>query len=652
MSYSTNIWAQSSFGLTGLWNLSDRPTTLLNTLENNTSNYFLLKDWGLSVSYGGEFSEPASSNIYLISLSKRFGNHTLTTRYTPGYEKEFLFSNSSSIILEDSSLQPLNSTFSYKEILGFAYAYKFSPKFSVGFSLRSFTQEFNNEAFKSVSSGDTLFYLDRENFVETADFWKGDIGFDYIFSDMFSFSIASINLLNFGEENISEENESYKIKTDKGALFRLSLVPYELMSFNFLYETSNSFQLGIDKLFNIVDSRLGLSIAALHDVYQSPYIAGILGGLTFSNNLWGVTISGVKYFNDRNKSYSFSEFKEEGIHNLMNNQYSFNKAVLTFSLTLNTIKERILEFSSVDIVKEIFPTFFEAYIDSPFAYGRVVNLSDKPISVKPLGMIEGINNNYIQSPIVTIQPKDTALVPFFTVPSDSYNKQKAEISQAYFMLTTSGEEPDDKIQAPILINGVNSWDGRVSNLRYFIKKDIDYSMGFSKNILSNNKKLLDTIRYSLSSFYKAKYVFNDFVKELVYVSDPRATTEYVQFPNETVKLRGGDCDDLSVCYSSLLESVGMETALVDYKNNDEIRHVTVLFNTNLTPDDAKLITENDTKYFIRKDENGADEVWIPVETTSLIDFNSAWETGADKFFNEAIKNFGLATGKVEIIDVY
>ena len=101
-----------------------------------------------------------------------------------------------------------------------------------------------------------------------------------------------------------------------------------------------------------------------------------------------------------------------------------------------------------------------------------------------------------------------------------------------------------------------------------------------------------------------------------------------------------------------MESVGIETALVDYKNNDDIRHVNILFNTNLTPDDAKLITENDTKYFIRKDENGKDEIWIPVETTSLTDFNSAWEIGADKFFNEAIKNFGLAAGKVEIIDVY
>ena len=382
---------------------------------------------------------------------------------------------------------------------------------------------------------------------------------------------------------ISEDNEQYKIRTDKAASLRLSFLPFAQTSFNFLYETNNSFQLGMNKIFNVYDSEIGLSIAALHDKYQSPFINGFLAGLTYSNDMWGVTLSGVKYFKDRNKAYSFSEFREEGISNLMNNKYSFDKAAVTFSFTLNTIQERLVEFLSVEIVKEIYPTFFEAYIDSPFAYGRVVNLTNKSVSVKPLGMIEGINNNYIQSPIVTIQPKDTAVVPFFTVPSDYYNKQKTEISQAYFMLATSGEESDDKIQAPILVNGVNSWDGRVRNLRYFIKKGMDYSMGYSKNILSSNKNSLDTIDYLLSPFYKAKYIFNDFVKEIVYTSDPRASTEYVQFPNETIKLRGGDCDDLSVCYSSLLESVGIETALVDYKNTDDIRHVNILFNTNLTP---------------------------------------------------------------------
>jgi hypothetical protein len=648
---SINIRAQSSFGLNGLWNLSDKSTALLNNLDNNPSNYFLLKDWGLSFSYGGEFSKPVASNIYLISLSKRFGNHTLTARYTPGYEKEFLFSNGSSIILEDSSFQSLNSRFTYKEILGFGYAYKFSPKFSLGFSLRYFTQEFNNETFRPVLL-DTLYFLERESLIETANFWRGDIGFNYFLNDWSSLSVTSINLFNIGEQSVSEENQKYKIRTDKAASFRLSFLPFAQTSLDILYETNNSFQLGISKLFDVYNSKIGVGITALHDKYQSPFINGLTAGLTYSTDLWGVTLSGIKYFNDRNKTYSFSEFKEGGIYNLMNNKYSFNKAVLTFSFTLNTIQERLVEFVSVDIAKEIYPTFFEAYIDSPFAYGRVANLTDKPVSVKPLGMIEGINSGYIQSPMLTIQPKDTAVVPFFTVPSDYYNKQKPEISQAFFTLITSGEEPDDKIQMPILINGVNSWDGRVKNLRYFIKRGIEYSMGYSKNILSSHKNSLDTILYSLSSFYKAKYIFNDFVKELVYTSDPRASTEYVQFPNETIKLRGGDCDDLSVCYSSLLESVGIETALVDYKNTDDIRHVNILFNTNLTPDEAALITENDTKYFIRKDENGKDEIWIPVETTSLTDFNSAWDIGAEKFFDEAIKNFGLATGKVEIIDIY
>ena len=649
---SINIWAQNSLGLNGLWNLSDKSTTLLNNLDINASNFFLLKDWGLTFSYGGEFSKPTSSNIYLVSLSKRFGNHTLSTRYTPGYEKDFLFSSGSSIILEDSSFQSLNSRFTYKELLGFGYAYKFSPKVSVGFSFRYFTQEFSNETFKPVSIGDTLFFLERENLIESANFWKGDIGLNYLVNELFSLSITSINLFNFGEQNISEENEKYKIRNDKEALFRISFLPYSQTSFNLLYETNNSFQLGINKLINIYDVKLGISATVLHSKFQSPFFSGLSAGLTFSNDLWGVTVSGVKYFNERNKSYSFLDFKETGINNLMNNKYSFDKAVVTFSFTLNTIQERLVEFLSIDIAKEIYPTFYEAYVDSPFAYGRVINLTDKLVSTKPFGMIEGLNSSYIQSPIVTIEPRDTVVIPFFTVPSDAYNKRKAEISQATFFLTTSSEEPDDKFQSPILINGINGWDGQVRNLRYFIKKGTEYSMEYSKNILSSNKKLLDTINYSLASFYKAKYIFNDFVKEIVYTSDPRATTEYVQFPNETINLRGGDCDDLSVCYSSLLESVGIETALVDYKNADDIRHVNILFNTNLSPDGAKLITENDTKYFVRKDENGEDEIWIPIETTSLTDFNSAWEIGAEKFYSEAIQNLGLAKGKVEIIDIY
>ncbi len=649
---SINIWAQNSVGLSGFWNLSEKSTALLNSLESNPSNYLVLKDWGLIFSYGGQFSKPISTNLYLISLSKRLGDHAFSVRYTPGYEKEFVFSNGSAIVLEDSSFQQLNSKFTYKELFGFGYSYKFSPKFNLGLSFRYLSQEFNNETFKPVSVGDTLYFLERESLIETGNFWKGDIGINYFINDELSISLASINLFNFGEQSVSEENKAYKIRTDKGALFGATFSPWSQTGLNFSIETNNAFQLGISQIISVSKSNFGFSLTALHDKNQSPFVNGILSGITFSTDLWGVTLSGVKYFNNRNKSHSFSGFKEEAIANLTNNKYSYDKALVSFSFTLNTLLEQSVKFLSVEIDKQIYPTFYEAYIDSPFAFGKVINLTDKSVLLKPSSKIEGMNIGYVQSPTVTIEPRDTLMIPFYAILPDYYNKQKAEISQVYFALTTSGEEPDDNFQLPILVNSVNSWDGRVKNLRYFIKKDVDYSMNFSKNILSQNKSALDTLSYSVSQFYKAKLIFNNFVERIVYTADPRASTEYVQFPNETIRLRGGDCDDLSVCYSSFLESIGIETALVDYKNTDDIRHVNILFNTNLAPENARLITENDSKYFIRKNENGQDEIWIPIETTSLADFNSAWEIGAEKFFNEAIGNYGLVNGKVEIIDVY
>ena len=41
----------------------------------------------------------------------------------------------------------------------------------------------------------------------------------------------------------------------------------------------------------------------------------------------------------------------------------------------------------------------------------------------------------------------------------------------------------------------------------------------------------------------------------------------------TIVLKGGDCDDLSVAFCSLLESVGIQTALVDYQGNGDVRQV-------------------------------------------------------------------------------
>lgn len=45
-----------------------------------------------------------------------------------------------------------------------------------------------------------------------------------------------------------------------------------------------------------------------------------------------------------------------------------------------------------------------------------------------------------------------------------------------------------------------------------------------------------------------------------YISDPNF--EYIQYPAEVLKNKKGDCDDLAILYVSLLESIGIKTALI------------------------------------------------------------------------------------------
>ena len=648
MCYSINITAQSSFGLSGYWGIAQKQDPLLNSMENNISNYSYIKDWGMSITYGGEFSGSVASNLYSLKLSKTIGNNSITARYTPGYQKEFTFSSLTSILLDSTANQSLNSSFTYKELFGLGYSYKFNNDFSAGVTLRFFNQEFNQEILNSVFKVDTV-YLDRVNNAEKLNSWKGDLGIDYLLNDQLSLSLSSINLLSF-EDNSSEENNIYKLRNDKAALIGISYSPFQNFDFNLLYETTNSFQ--VSSNLQGIFKQLGIGISAFHDKYQSPFIAGIIPSLSYFNKIFGITISGVKYFSSRKTTGLLSDFEINGIHNIINNNYSFDKAVLTFSFLLNTLTEKEVEFLGVNVIQAIYPTLSENYINKPFAVGKIVNLTDKTVTVKPACRIEKINKERIQSPLVKVGPKDTADIPFYALIPDDYTGNKTEISYADFFVSTVNENPDDQIQKPALVNGINSWDGKVINLKYFINKDLNYSMTYCKEVLSRHKNELDTIAFKLSNFYKAKIIFNECIKKIVYSSDPRASADYVQFPKETMELKGGDCDDLSVLYSSFLESIGIQTALIDYKPGSGIGHVNVIFNTELSPDQAGLITQNDNKYFIRKNEKGIDEVWIVIETTSLTDFNTAWDIGMQKFNSDALNDLGLAKGKVQIVDVY
>jgi hypothetical protein len=252
-----------------------------------------------------------------------------------------------------------------------------------------------------------------------------------------------------------------------------------------------------------------------------------------------------------------------------------------------------------------------------------------------------------------VHPGDTAVIPYFTIiDKDNIDIDKHSISSANFFISNSKNDITEEFQKPILVNDLNSWDGKVINLRYFAKSKYQFLNKHSKQILNDNKVYLENLSSDLTNFEKTRLLFDNFVKEMVYVSDPRTNAEYVQFPDETIERKGGDCDDLSVCFSGMAESVGIQTAFIDYKSDDGVSHVNLLINTGISPDKSTLVTNNDKKYFVRKNAAGREQIWIPVETTSLTDFDTAWSVGSEKFYTEAVSDLGLVKGKIEIVDIY
>ena len=119
---------------------------------------------------------------------------------------------------------------------------------------------------------------------------------------------------------------------------------------------------------------------------------------------------------------------------------------------------------------------------------------------------------------------------------------------------------------------------------------------------------------------------------LAYVVDParpfdkmyqnKDVIDFLQFPAQTLDYKAGDCDDLSILYCALLESVNVETAFITIPG-----HIYMAFSTGMNPADAR-------KFFLKPDDliYASEKSWIPVEITERDgDFLKAWAEGAQEW---------------------
>jgi len=105
-------------------------------------------------------------------------------------------------------------------------------------------------------------------------------------------------------------------------------------------------------------------------------------------------------------------------------------------------------------------------------------------------------------------------------------------------------------------------------------------------------------------------------------------TDYLQFPRQTLGYRAGDCDDLSILYSALLEAVGVETAFITVPG-----HIFMAFNTGLASEEAEKLFSKPGDLVFQNET-----AWIPVEATEYgKGFLAAWQLGAKQWREHSLK---------------
>ena len=174
------------------------------------------------------------------------------------------------------------------------------------------------------------------------------------------------------------------------------------------------------------------------------------------------------------------------------------------------------------------------------------------------------------------------------------------------------------------------WDDDRKVASFITAKDPEI-LGFAKNVVSWMQKVKNPamdenlqkgmILFEAVKTYGIQYQidpttpFSEFSKE-------KTTIDFLQFPRQTLQYTNGDCDDLSVLYTSLLEAVGVETAVITIPG-----HIYAAFALKQSSEEARRIFSKPDNLIFE-----GDKVWVPVEITMFQEsFEMAWKTGAKEW---------------------
>jgi tetratricopeptide (TPR) repeat protein/TolB-like protein len=300
-----------------------------------------------------------------------------------------------------------------------------------------------------------------------------------------------------------------------------------------------------------------------------------------------------------------------------------------------------LEVAATDLAN-IFPSRLGRYVDKPFGTITLKNTGDEKITdlvasvqlsgfmAAPLDLRHGelAAGAAVELPVKAVLTKESL---------SNLEENRPTVLTVRYTYRVGDFQVEQSSNHSLVVYDRNSvaWHEPTSVAAFVAAKDDEVRKaalagGAPPEALKNNALFQPVRVHSLIARAGVRYVpdaVNPYGKEAL---------DYVQYPGETLGLGTGDCDDLAVAYASLLEAIGIRSAILLTPG-----HVLVAVDTGVPASRSQTLTADRSALLMR---DGT--AWIPVETTLVNGtFAEAWTAGAKELASWTDKE------KVTVVDV-
>jgi hypothetical protein len=614
-----------------------------------------MRDWDFTTStYLSPTTGEKGFVFHGLSFGKRIGERgAVGLQYSPGTQVRF-------VVPPTITLPPGGTPSSsdrqleYSEPFSLGVAYRFLEEASLGLGARVRREGLTETLYELVIE-DTVAYPVVTIEESKVTSWNLDASILVDVAEGVRLGLVGRNLLHLEAGTPSDSLGAYRLPKDPLGELSIAARPHPAVLLTAELTTELTGALGMEW-------DLGKGVALRGGVYLSederPATYAMAAGLGWNYEFLELGASYLHFFDQtlRGGSGEAAAFDPSAIRTIDLGPYSADRVQLSLKAMFGRVREQLAVIEAVELHGAVYPSSASLFSINPIGKAAIANVSDRPLQAKVAFFVEGYMDVPTESRPVYLQPGQRVEVPLLAVFNERIGAVSSlTVKEADVTVEASpAEQVDDRYQTRLLIQGRNAWDGDVLTLRYFVTPDHPEVIRYSRDVLLQHRDSLSGGPGGLEQFSRAKVIFNAFAGNLVYVRDPKQSTDYVQYPAETLGLRGGDCDDLTVCFASLLSSIGIATAFVDVlpPENPEQGHIYLLFDTGLAPQFGASIAGNAKRYVVRTDQHGMETIWIPVETTAIAEgFERAWELGAEEYLRDAEMGMGLIRGWVRIVDL-